>query len=145
MSAQTYLWIKAAHVFGFVLWIGSMVALSLLGAATRRAEGGARSALADAARPVGMAMDIGATLAIAAGVVMILGSLDPVPPLKRPYFHIKLTLAVVLIGLHGLLRVSGGRARRGAGAGPPGWILPVAVLLALGVIWLAVTRPMIGG
>ena len=144
MSAQTYLWIKAAHVFGFVLWIGSMVALALLGAATRRAEATGRTVLAEAARPVGLAMDIGATLAIAAGVVMLLHSLDPVPPLKRPYFHIKLTLAVVLIGLHGLLRVSGGRARRGVGSGPPAWLLPVAVLLALGVIWLAVTKPMMG-
>jgi protoporphyrinogen IX oxidase len=144
MSAQTYLWIKAIHVFGFVLWIGSMVGLAVLLGAHRRAEATARAALAGAGRGVAMVMDLGATLAIAAGVAMVVSPIG-LSPFKQPYFHIKLTVVAVLLVAHVLLRIQVGRARRGREGGPPGWLMPAVLILSAATIWLAVVKPMLRG
>lgn len=145
MSQQELLYrsIKAIHVFGFLLWIGSMFALTLAMSAHERASGPARDALIDIQRSMGRAMELGALLAIACGVVMILRSPATVPPLKQPYLHIKLTLAVLLIVMHGLVRARMARLRRGEGSAPPAWLGGLVLLIGAAMIWLAVVKPML--
>lgn len=125
MGQGSYLWLKAGHLLGVVGWLGGMLAvISALGAGN--APGGKR---------VAMVMDLGATLAIGAGLALLLG-LEP-SPLTRPNFHIKLTVVIVgLLGLHGFLRVRLGKVSRGAAEGVPGFVLPlwIALVAALFVI-----------
>lgn len=143
MSPQAYLWVKAVHQLGFVLWIGSMFALTLVLSAHARAAGAARDAFVATERSIGRAMEMGALLAIAGGVIMILGSHAPVSPLKQPYLHIKLTLAAVLVVMHGVVRGKMGRIGRGQGGPVPGWVSGAILLIAAAMIWLAVVKPML--
>jgi uncharacterized membrane protein len=143
MSPQAYLWVKAIHQLGFVLWVGSMFALTLLLSAHARAAGPARDALVAAERSVGRAMEVGSLLAIACGVLMIVGSQAAVNPIRQPYVHIKLTLAVVLIALHGLVRSRMARLGRGQGGALPGWVSGAILIIAAAMIWLAVVKPML--
>jgi protoporphyrinogen IX oxidase len=141
MSHQTYLWIKLVHFVGFIVWLSSI--FGLVNMLRERTEAGeARELLARLARNAGRAMDTGATLAIVAGVIMLVKSPAPVGPLEQPYFHVKLTLAVLLLGLHGFLRVRA--ARLGRGDARPLGPAPVAVasLLALGILAIVLIGPL---
>ena len=142
MSHQTYLTIKAAHLLGFTLWVGGMIALALALRAHAAAGTAAKEAFERLERTLARAMEWGALLAIACGVLMIVKSPAVVSPMKQPYLHIKLTLVVVILAMHGLVRVSMGRMRKGTG-GPPGVIIPwLVVALAAGIYYLAVVKPM---
>ena len=141
MSFPWYLWIKAIHQLGFLLWVGSMFTLTLVLAAHARAAGPAQSAFIPAERAIGRAMELGALLTIACGVVMILKTPYAVSPIKEPYIHIKLTLVAAIIVLHGLVRAKMARLGRGQGSAPGTWMSAAILLLAVGAIWLAVVKP----
>ena len=141
MSFETYNWFKAAHVFGFVLWSGMLIALSIVLRAQARADEAGRPALVGAARSLAMLMDIGATVAIACGVIMLVSSPAVVSPLKQPYFHIKLTAAVVILAAHVALRIMTGRSRRGRPSWPPVWFAPALFAVMLAIDILAIVRP----
>ena len=134
--------IKAIHILGFLLWVGSMFALSVALRYHERA-GADRSAIVGLERAIGRAMELGALLAIAAGVYMILTKVGPVSPMKQPYLHIKLTLVVVLIGMHGVVRAKLARLGRGQGSAPGAWLGSAILVLAVAAIWLAVVKPML--
>jgi len=135
MSLETYQWIKLVHFIGFIIWLGSIFGLVTI----LRAPGEATGPVAAIARTMARSMDAGATLAIAAGVVLLL-KLEP-SPLKQPYFHIKLTLAAGLIGLHGYLRVKTGKLSRGGGPiGNAPYL--IAVILAIGILGSVVVAPL---
>ncbi|HWM87720.1 MAG TPA: CopD family protein [Kofleriaceae bacterium] len=142
MSPQAYVWVKAIHQFGFLLWVGSMFALTLVLSAHARAAG-ARDAFVVAERAIGRAMELGALLTIAGGIAMIFGSSAVISPMKQPYVHIKLTLVVVLIAMHGVVRSKMARLGRGQGTAPPAWVSAVILILAMAIIWLAVVKPML--
>jgi uncharacterized membrane protein len=140
MSPEAYLWIKLVHFVGFIIWLGCIFSLvKMLREPTAGSEE-ARSLLARLARNAGRAMDIGATLAIVAGVILLIKS--PTRPLEQPYFHVKLPLAVALVGLHGFLRVRSARLARGdarpLGPAP----LAVAYVLALGILGIVLIGPL---
>lgn len=142
MSHQTYLWIKLVHFVGFIVWLSSIFGLANM---LRERTGGsaeARDLLVRLARNAGRAMDAGATLAIVAGVIMLVESPAPVRPLEQPYFHVKLTLAVLLVALHGFLRMRAGKLARGEdrplGPAP----LAIATLLALGIVGIVLIGPL---
>jgi uncharacterized membrane protein len=143
MSDEAYLWVKAVHQFGFVLWVGSMFALTLVLSAHARAAGPARDAFAAAERSIGRAMELGALLVIACGVLMIVRPHPGVSLMKQSWIHLKLTLAVVLIVMHGLVRARMARLGRGEGKGLPAWVSGAILLIALAMIWLAVVKPML--
>ena len=143
MSPQAYLWVKAIHQFGFLLWVGSMFALTLILRTHASAGGQARDAFAAAERAIGRAMELGALLTIAGGVAMILGSYKPINPIRQPYVHIKLTLVFVLIVLHGIVRGKMARLGRGQGSAPSGLISGLILVIGLSIIWLAVVKPML--
>ena len=121
----------ALHVYGAFMWIGGLLALTLFLAAIKaEPDVAARTRLGKYARRIAMLPDIGATLAILFG----LHSLFALKLYKAPYMHIKLTLVVVLIALHGLLRVKTKRAAEGADATLPGFVPALLSLVALGIL-----------
>ncbi len=143
MSPQAYLWVKAIHQFGFLLWVGSMFALTLILRTHASAAGSSRDAFAAAERALGRAMELGALLTIAAGVAMIVGSDKAINPIRQPYVHIKLTLVAVLVVLHGIVRGKMARLGRGQGSAPSGLVSGLILLVGVSVIWLAVVKPML--
>ncbi len=143
MSPQAYLWVKAIHQFGFMLWVGSMFALTLILRTHASAAGSARDAFNAAERAIGRAMELGALLSIAGGVAMIVWTIAPISPLKQPYVHIKLTLVFVLIVLHGIVRGKMARLGRGEGSAPSGLISGLILIIGVSIIWLAVVKPML--
>lgn len=134
--------IKAIHILGFLLWVGSMFALSVALRYHERA-GADRNAIIGLEHAVGRAMELGALLTIACGVYMLLRSPTVVSPLKQPYVHIKLTLVVVLIGMHGVVRAKMARLGRGQGSAPGAWLGSAILILAVAAIWLAIVKPML--
>jgi len=142
MSGQTYLTIKAVHFLGFFLWVGAMLALALALRAHAAAGASAKEVFERLEGVYAKAMEFGALLAIACGVLMIVKSPAAVSPMKQPYLHIKLTLVVVILGMHGLVRMSMARVRKGTGGGP-GVAVPWLILAAAAAIfYLAVVKPM---
>ncbi|HEY8145579.1 MAG TPA: CopD family protein [Kofleriaceae bacterium] len=142
MSHETYLWIKVVHFLGFILWLSSIFGLANMLREKTAGSGEARDLLVRLAKNAGRAMDIGATLAIAAGVILLIKSPAPIRPLEQPYFHVKLTLAVILIALHGFLRMRAGKLARGdsrpLGPAP----IVVATLLLLGIVGIVLIGPL---
>ena len=142
MSHETYLWIKLIHFLGFIVWLSSMFGLLQMLRESTGGPGEARDLLVRLARRAGRGMDVGATLAIAAGVILLVKSPAPIRPIEQPYFHVKLALALCLIGLHGFLRVRAGKLARGdsrtLGPAP----MAVAALLMLGIIGIVLIGPL---
>ena len=142
MSLDAYLWIKLVHIVGFIVWVGSLFGLlSILREPTGSSED-TRRLLVALTRRAGRAMDIGAALAIAAGVILIVKSPEPVGPIHQPYFHVKLALAAGLVGLHGFARVRAGKLAKGdtrtLGPAP----LALAALLVLGILAMIMVGPL---
>lgn len=142
MSVDAYLWIKLVHFVGFVVWIGSMFGLITMLRSSTGASGDARQLLVALTRRAGRAMDVGATLAIATGVILIIKSPEPVRPIQQPYFHVKLALAAGLIGLHGFLRARAGKLAKGDARALGPAPLAVAALLAIGILAMILVGPL---
>ena len=145
MSGQTYLTIKAVHFLGFFLWVGAMLALALALRAHAAAGSSAKEAFERLEGVYAKAMELGALLAIACGILMIVKSPAVVSPMKQPYLHIKLTLVLVILGIHGLVRVSMGRVRKGTGGGPGVAVPWLLLAVAAAIFYLAVVKPMVKG
>lgn len=138
MSPALLDWLETAHLFGVLLWIAGLVAcLRLLRA---HAQCGER-AVAATAGSTALLMDIGATVAIAAGLVMALG-MEPMP-LQQGWLHIKLTFVVLgMLSAHGLTRAKLKRAKGGEAAAPPAFLLPGVLAIVAVIVALAVTKPL---
>lgn len=136
MDAAVLSWVLAAHILGFVLWIGGLCGLTLLLSSTP-----GQVALARGGKRIAMVADLGATLAIAAGVVMIAG-IKP-SPMTQGWMHIKLALVVVgMLGIHGFARVKLKRAQSAEGATvSPLWSAAL-IAVAAAIIVLATVRPL---
>jgi uncharacterized membrane protein len=145
MSGELQLWVRAFHVLGFILWVGSMFGLvEVLRSLGRSGDGGARTELSALAQRMARVMDIAATIAIVAGVLALVGTraLGDAWPMKQGWMHAKLALVILgFLGLHGYLRVLAGKMSRGDAKQPPALLKPVMGLLVLAVIVLAVVRP----
>jgi len=99
------------HIFGIVFWVSGLLVSSM--ALTRHAQEtstDARQALARLERIYLRALaDVGALLTILAGISLIMTR--PAYYLHAPWLHIKLTLVLLLIILHGIVAV---RTKRNA-------------------------------
>jgi protoporphyrinogen IX oxidase len=138
MSDALHAWIETAHLFGVILWIAGLIAcLQLLRA---HASGGG-SAAAETARSTALLMDLGAALAIAAGLTMAL-AVEP-SPFREGWLHAKLTFVVLgMLSLHGITRAKIKKARRGETSSLAAWPLPAALALVALIVTLAVAKPM---
>lgn len=142
MSLETLQWMHVGHIFGFVMWIGTMLGLFQILMAHAEADEAARAGFGPLEKRVAMAMDVGATLTIVFGLVMLLvpeGGLDIFK--AGGFFHIKLALVVALIGAHGFLRVKVKKFGRGEVTAPPAWMFPLLSLTVLAIIIMIVVRP----
>jgi protoporphyrinogen IX oxidase len=139
MSPETLVWIKAFHVFGVLMWMGTMIGLCHIMVAHANADLGARPSFHALERNMGRAMDVGATLAMVFGVIMLL----KVPGLmKAGYMHAKLALVILaILSTHGFLRVKIRKYREGKVVPLPGFLAPLLSLVALGVIILVFVKP----
>ena len=112
--------VRLLHFAGFTLGVGGIIAMALLVVSGTRHKA------------AGILADVGATLTIASGVYnAIHGAL-----FKMPWLHIKLTLVVVLIVVHSLLRV---RMRKGKAGGAIG-LLATAVVLVVAIQAVVIFR-----
>jgi uncharacterized membrane protein len=149
MSHGLYLWVKAFHILGVVVWAGAMIALGSVLVAIGRANPAGREAAIAGGMATARLMDVGALVAIACGIWVIVGtkaSLGAQWALKQPWMHIKLTLVVVaLLTTHAVLRIKLGKYRRNAEPKPlPGFVVPVVLVVVAAIVVLAVAHP-IGG
>ena len=143
MIADNLLWIKAFHVFGVVMWIGTLLGLFQVLQTHAKADEGSRGAFGTLERSLAMAMDVGAGIAIVAGVVSLLGhELGAGFYLKgHGYFHLKLMLVAFLLAMHGLMRVKVKRFASGKVSAPPALLFPLMSMSVLVIIVMIVVRP----
>lgn len=137
MDPDTYNWLRVGHVVGFVLWIGGLVTVLQLLRIHAHVEGPARDVLTRHERKGGVLVDLGATVSMACGLWLALGG--SVNQFKTgAWLHVKLTVvAVVLLGMHGYVRVQVKRFRKGQVKSIPAGLSYVvlgaaAVIIALG-------------
>lgn len=143
MAGESYLWIKAIHVFGFILWTGSLLALANMLRGNAEASEAGFADLVRIERRAAMVMDMGAMLAIASGLAMILQTRNAGDAwvMKHGWMHIKLTLVVAVLAGHGYVRVKVGKARRGDRGGIGAAVPMILGLLVLAIAIVAVARP----
>jgi uncharacterized membrane protein len=141
MSLETYLWVKAAHMFGIFMWVGTLFGVYQTMFAHGRADEAGRKTLIDLERKLAVAMDVGGTIAIGTGLTLLLW-LEP-SPLKQPWMHIKLTVVVLgMLGAHIYGRIKVRKLRSGATDTPPPWVFGLLNLALIVIIIMAVVRPL---
>ena len=128
----------ALHVYGALMWIGGLFALTaFLAAYANEPDVAARGRLAGFVRSAAMVPDIGATIAIVFGAHWLFRF----KLYEAHYMHGKLALVAVVIGLHVYLRRQVRPVKLGAaGKAPPGFVKPVLSLLAIGILVFVITK-----
>ena len=130
MSQDTYSWVLVGHVFGFVTWIGGLLACISLLHVHKRVGEEARAALTMVEKSVAMMMDLGATLAIATGLTMAFYTHEFS---HGAWLHVKLTVVVLgILSSHGIVRAKIAKFARGEIKPEPSW-LPMLVLASAAV------------
>jgi putative membrane protein len=130
---------KLVHVVGFIFWVGPLIgAARLLQLAAQEGQASGSARLAQVARQTARLADVGSALAIAGGL-LLMSRLGFSVVLKQPYMHIKLTLVVFLIGLHGYVRARGSKAMT-ARTPFPAWPLAALVLGVLGILTVIIFK-----
>ncbi|HEY5928343.1 MAG TPA: CopD family protein [Kofleriaceae bacterium] len=126
------------HVFGVLMWIGGLFALTaFLEAFAAEPDAAARSRLLKFLRQAAIVPDIGATIAIIFG----LHWLFKYKVYQMPYMHIKLTLVAAVIGMHGFLKMKAKKARKGETfTAPPMFLKPLLSLLVIGIVLFVVSK-----
>src|SRR5438067_661310 len=129
------------HVVGFVFWIAGLFAIAVaLVERDAQPDDGTKTRFGAFARKLGLTADLGATVAIAGGIWLIL--IAPSYYLHQPWMHIKLTIVVVgLLGLHGFLRARAKRAAQAQAGAFPKAVMALTALVTIAIIALAVLKP----
>jgi putative membrane protein len=135
------LWLKALHLVGAFLWLGTSIGVALVAAA---AAGDQRAPVAVLARRVALRIATpGLVLAFAGGLTMLALSLDLYA--RAGWMHGKLLLVVIAAGLHGAisgkLRKMAGGAEVGGLAGLAYAYLAILVLVVIAVLLGPVLLP----
>lgn len=136
-----YHWMMALHVCGVMLWFaGALITLHVLRTHATKAAAGVTSD--DFARNEGAAgriLDIGAGLALVGGLYLLFENLQILK--GAGFMHAKLALVLVLVGLHGFLRVQLKRFRTGKSNELASWVHPVVLGVFFAIIVLIIARP----
>jgi len=146
MSHSVYLWVKAFHVVGILIWAGAMMSVAHMLVAAGKGNEADRKALIPLATVAARMMDAGALVAIGCAVYLAIGTrswMGEAWVMKQPWMHVKLTIVVLaILGGHGFLRSKLGKYRRGKPTTPvPPVIVPVLSLALIAVVVFAVARP----
>jgi uncharacterized membrane protein len=126
MDPKVYDWLKAGHLIGTFIWVGSMFTVYWLLRLHAHAPKDAHEKLILMERSMAMMMDIAAALAIGCGVALIFYRIDGRRSLfSEPgvgWFHIKLTVVVLgILSAHGMLRARIKKFSQGKIAPVPQW------------------------
>jgi uncharacterized membrane protein len=151
MDPGVYNWLKAGHLIGDFLWVGSMFAVYWLLRFHTHAPKDSHEKLILMERSMALMMDIAAALAIGTGVALIMYRVTGASTIfaEKPagWFHIKLTIiAFGLLAMHGMLRAKVKKFSEGKTPTVPQWqwtiILSsvVAILIVVFVVRDAMTR-----
>lgn len=140
MDYETLKWIRMIHLYAMIVWVGSLIGLTFILRQHAKAAEGAYNDFIELEKGTAMTMDIGATIAMAAGLTMLF-SISPSPLKGQGWMHAKLLMVAILIGVHGFQRMRVGKFKRGEVSANPGWVIPVAEIAVLAIIVLAATRP----
>jgi len=127
------LWLKALHLVGAFLWLGTSIGVALVAAA---AAGDQRAPVAALARRVALRIATpGLVLAFVGGLTMLALSWDLYA--RAGWMHGKLLLVVIAAGLHGAIS---GKLRKMAGGAEVGGLagLAYAYLVILVLVVIAV-------
>lgn len=130
-------WMRVAHISGFVFWIAGIIAVWGILSLVRGADASSRHGLISAGRSMALLMDIGGTVAILAGthLAMVSGAF------ARPWMHVKLTFVVFgVLAAHIVLRMRLRKLRGGTVADVPR-ALAIIVLLSAVVITVLAKHP----
>ncbi len=135
-------WILAFHVFGVILWMGSLLVLaSFLGLVSDEVGVSKERFLVAASRLLNVSANGGAMATIGFGIWLIL--LDP-GVLRQGWLHIKLALVIVIIVLHARLyrRITALEAEPSSASRREFAIMHgVLSALLLGILFLVFLRP----
>ena len=141
MSPEIVQWLYVGHIFGFVMWVGTMFGLFQILQAHAQ-DKTAASAFGPLEKNVAGAMDVGAALTLIFGILLIVGPPNGTAIFKAGgFFHIKLTLVVGLLAAHGILRVRVRKYREGQVKALPQWMFPLLSLGVLAIIIMIIVRP----
>jgi len=133
-------WVNAFHIYGFLMWTGTLIALLNVLSFHAEVDPAGRPAFEKLEKAAAMAMDIGATIAMAAGIYWLVAS-EFVYLKGAGYFHAKLFLVLLFLGLHGFVRAKVKRFRLGQ-VKPIPKVMPLAGnLIVLGIVILVVVKP----
>ncbi len=129
------------HLVGMSLWVGTLFSIAaLLVQRDRQPEPDMRLRIGALARTAGLGADVGATVAIAGGLWMLLTM--PAYYLHQPWMHMKLTAVLAMLGVHGLVRAKAKRASLGAAVTFPPAVTTIVLVLTVTIIALAVLKPL---
>ncbi len=138
MDPKVYDWLKAGHVIGVFIWIGSMFAVYWLLRFHVHAPKDAHEKLTLMERSMALMMDIGATLAMACGIALIFkqpGNVNLFAQEASGWFHIKLTIVVLgLLSMHGMLRARIKKFGEGKVTPIPSWQWSVILLSVVSIL-----------
>lgn len=143
-----YLWLLSAHLIGVFLWIGGLFSTYWLLRIHTQAPKDVHDKLTLMERSLAMVMDLGATLAIAAGLWMAFkhdyshptASLFTTP--HSGWFHAKLAIVVLgVLSVHGMVRAKVGKFSRGLTPNVPEWAWSLLLASIVGITILVFRRP----
>lgn len=151
MDPKVYEWLKAGHLIGDFIWVGSMFAVYWLLRLHTHAPKEAHEKLVLQERSMAMMMDVASALAIGTGIALIFyrsGASSSIFAEKPAgWFHIKLTIVVLgMLSMHGMLRAKVKKFSNGEVPSVPQWqwtvILSsvVAILITVFVVQGAMKR-----
>jgi len=142
MSPELLRWLLVGHVYGFMMWTGLLFAQLHILRAHAQANGEAQEAFTTLEKGGAIAMDIGATIALVFGVLLIVLPEGGTALFKGGGFvHAKLTYVAVLVLNHELVRRLIQARMSGKGKAPAAWQFPVCVLSLLGILVMMFVRP----
>ncbi len=142
MDPEIFKWVKAVHVLGFLLWTGSLLTCLHLLAGHPETDDKGGNALTRLERRAGMMMDMGALVAIVAGLYLALWATPINFFTDGGWLHIKTTLVVGLVALHVIARVKVRKFRNGESKPLPSFVIPLTLVLITVIVIFAVVKPL---
>jgi len=143
MSPDTYQWLLAFHVLGFMAWTATLTsALHTMRVHTSSGEA-SHEAFVRLEKITGIAMDAAALVAIGFGTALLLGEFEIY--MAHGYMHIKLTAVAALIAMHVVARVKMRKLRNGEVKPFKPWMIGVTYTLIIVIVLAIVAGPVIFG
>lgn len=142
MASELVRWLLVGHIFSFMIWIGSIFSLlDILKVHGENSQKGG-TLLGKLEKESAIAMDIGGTLAIVFGLLLLFLPAGGTAIMKGAgFFHAKLLLVLVVLFVHVLIRRKIRKYRQGDVEPMPAWPFPLMVVTVLAIITLIMVRP----